>query len=284
MFLNFIKNQNCITINEFQKYIKDLLQSVHKTKENNYTRILHLANFSSISLPQNKDEYIISKYNELNNILLEIKNSNKTQFDNLLKLMGDHLNNISKKLDEISYVEIPHNSNINPAVIQEICNDYNRYCNHKFQEAESEIVKLMQSSIEKINNINQNIDNISNKKYNSQNHELIGNESRFILKELKSKINSIVSCLKDEIDKLSKDSEISLKSKQKEQKYANHIHLIQFMDNVLNKISNIEYECMAFHETLINSSKILRDNMSDIVSEITKIRTSLAESEEIFIS
>lgn len=283
MVLNFIKNQNCIYLNEFQKYIKDLLQSAQKSRDNHYTKILHLANLSPISLPREKDEYIISQYKNLNNVLSEIQASNKLHFDNLFQIMHEHLDNINKKLELISCVEMPKNSNISPAIIQEICNDYNNYCNQKFKEAEIEIIKSIQIFVDKVNNLNQDIDDLSRQRYSSQNHELLGNESRFILKDLKIKINNIITCLKNEIDKLSNESEIILEAKQKEQKYANHIHLIQFMDNILHKIANIENECMVFQEILINSSKILKNNMADMVSEITKIRTAVIEAEEIYI-
>lgn len=284
MVLNFIKDQNCIYLSDFQKYVRDILQSICKERDNYYSRILHLANLNLISLPQKNDEYIISKCKEISLALLAIKNTNQLYFDNLLKIMSEYSDRIQQKIDEISLIEIPKNTNISPYTIQEICNSFNEYCNKKFKETEQAVIEEVKCFMESINNMNNNIDETSKKSYNSYNHQILSNESRYLLKNLKAKVQNLLACLRNEIEKSSNESEIKLNTKQKEQKYANHISLIKFMDSVLSKISKIESECMEFQEMISNSTKTLKDSISDIRDEITKIRTAVTEAEEIYVS
>lgn len=284
MVLNFIRDQNCIYLVEFQKYVQDMLQSIYRERENYYSRILHLANLNSISLPQKNDEYIISKCKEISAALLSIKNTNQLYLDNLLKIMSEYSGRIHKKIEEISSIEIPKNTNISPATIQEVCNSFNEYCNQKFKETEQTIIQEVKCFMDNINGINSDIESKSTKSYNSHNHKVLSNESRYLLKTLKIKVKNALACLRHEIEKSSNESKIKLSAKQKEQKYSNHINLIRFMDNVLNKISKIESECMEFQEMISNSTRILKDSISDIISEITQIRTAVTEAEEIYVS
>lgn len=283
MVLNFIKDQNCTALNELQTYIKEFLRSIQREKDNNYARILHLANINTISLPQQGDDYIISKYEEVKRLLEEIKNTNNSYFNNLGKLMQDHIDNIHAKIEKILSIEIPRNENISTAVLQEICNKYNSYCNKKLKETEENIIKIIRLYTDKLDKTNGSIDELSNRSYSSHQHMQLSNDSRHILKNLKSRIQETLNHLKQEIYKANQDGELMLNTKQKEQKYINHIHLIQFMDEILHQVDNVERECLVFQNMIINSSKVLRDQISDIIEEITKIRTAIAEVENVYI-